>query len=362
MERIKYVANLLIIVVLFLSISVQKDERILGKEVGTLFQDKQEQEAEIPIEETLADGTRVINTTTLAKDIIGFGGRTPIKMYIKSDVIEKVEALPNAETPSFFEVVEQSGLLSRWNGMTLSEAATAPVDGVSGATYSADAIIGNVRSAAAYGANVESSGSNFFSDIELKDIIGLLVVLMGAIMTLLKIKNKKLMTFQLVLNVVVLGFGCGSFLSLTTFASWATNGVNLSLSIVTVFMLIVILIMPLFSRKGSYCHIHCPMGAAQELVGKVSIKKWKLKQSVTKWLNNLRYYILSALLFLMWLGVGFDLINYEIFSAFIISSASTVVLIMAVVFMLLSLFIPRPYCRFVCPTGALLTMSQKTKE
>ena len=362
MERIRYIVNLLIIVVLFLSISVQKDERILGKDVSTLFRDKQEQEAGVPVEETLADGTRVINTISLAKDIIGFGGHTPIKMYIKSDVIEKVEALPNAETPSFFEVVEKSGLLSRWNGMTLSEAATSSVDGVSGATYSSNAIIGNVRSAAAYGANVESSSSNFFADIDLKDIIGLLVVLMGAFITFLKIKNKKLMTLQLILNVVVLGFWCGYFLSLTTFASWATNGVNLSLSIVTITMFIVILIMPLFNRKGSYCYIHCPMGSTQELIGKLPIKKWKMKQSLTKRLNNLRYYILSALLFLMWLGVGVDLINYEIFSAFIISSASTVVLIMAVVFMLLSLFIPRPYCRFVCPTGALLIMSQKTKE
>ncbi|MFI3285411.1 MAG: 4Fe-4S binding protein [Rikenellaceae bacterium] len=63
----------------------------------------------------------------------------------------------------------------------------------------------------------------------------------------------------------------------------------------------------------------------------------------------------------MWLGVGFELMDYEIFSAFIISSASTAVLVMAALFLILSLFIQKPYCRFGCPTGALITMAQKTK-
>ncbi len=364
MERIKYILNILIVTLLFLSVAIQKDERILGNDVSTLLQQEadSDQEIEVPAEETLADGTRVINSTSLAKDVVGFGGRTPVLIYVKDDIIQKIVAQPNAETPSFFQEVEKSGLLSKWDGMSLSAAATASVDGVSGATYSAEAIISNVKRAAAYGANVEEAGNNFFANLKLKDIIGLLVVLLGAMITLMKVKDKRLITIQMILNVIVLGFWCGSFLSLTTFVSWAANGVNLSLSLITITMFVIILIMPLFNRKGSYCHIHCPMGSAQELLAKVPTKKWKLSPPVAKFLNNLRYYILTILLFLMWLGVGFELINYEIFSAFIFNSASTVVLIMAAVFLILSLFITKPYCRFVCPTGALLTMSQKTHE
>ena len=65
---------------------------------------------------------------------------------------------------------------------------------------------------------------------------------------------------------------------------------------------------------------------------------------------------------MVWCGVDFEIMNYEVFSAFLFDSASVAVLIMAVLFLALSIFTPRPYCRFVCPTGAILTVSQKTKD
>ena len=363
MEKVKYIVNILIVVLFFFVIAIGRDGKLVGKEVPEILQPKHEKEVVIePIEESLADGTRVINSASLAKDILGFGGHTPIKIYIKDDIIQKVEAAENAETPSFWAEVVKAGIFERWNGMTLSDAATAKIDAVSGATMSSVAVIGNVARAAQYGADVKIENNNFFSNLDLKTILGVLVVLMGALITLKKWKNKRLMTLQLVLNVTVLGFWCGSFLSLSTFTAWAANGVNFSLSIITVTMAVVVLIMPLFNRKGSYCHIHCPMGSAQELVGRVKVRKLKFKPKVNKFLGNLRYYILVALLVLMWCGVGFNLMNYEVFSAFLFSSASIVVLIMAVVFLILSAFTPKPYCRFVCPTGAILTVLQKTKE
>ncbi len=361
-ERIKFILNILIVALLLATVTIQRDGRVAGVEVSTIFQAENESsEAEVPIESTLNDGVRVINSTSLAKSIIGFGGRTPVKVYVKDDVIHKVELEPNSETPSFIDEVIKSGLLKSWDGMKLSKAATQNIDAVSGATYSSIAIIGNVQAAAQYGANVEPGNKKIISDVSLKDIVGLIIILLGVILTFFKPRNKLLTTFHLLLNIIVLGFWCGSFLSLATFTSWIGNGINLSVSIVTFAMLCVIIIMPLLGMKGSYCHIHCPMGSAQELLGRVSIFKIKLSPKMNKRLNNLRYYILMTLLFMMWLGVGFELMDYEIFSAFIFSSASTVVLVMAAIFLILSLFIHKPYCRFICPTGALITMSQKTK-
>ena len=54
-------------------------------------------------------------------------------------------------------------------------------------------------------------------------------------------------------------------------------------------------------------------------------------------------------------------LHYELFSAFIFQSVAVVVMVFAVVVVILSLFVPRPYCRFVCPTGNLFKFAQNTK-
>ena len=93
---------------------------------------------------TKENGVYIVNTTTLSNDVIGYNGHTPLKIYIKADKIEKIEALPNDETPRFFEMVK-TGLLNKWNGMTVKQAASANVDAVTGATYSSNAVKENVR-------------------------------------------------------------------------------------------------------------------------------------------------------------------------------------------------------------------------
>lgn len=90
------------------------------------------------------NGVYVINTTKLASDVEGYEGATPLKIYIKADKIEKIEALQNDETPSYFAKVKKL-LLDKWNGMTTAKAAAAEIDGVTGATISSKAVKENVR-------------------------------------------------------------------------------------------------------------------------------------------------------------------------------------------------------------------------
>lgn len=96
-----------------------------------------------------ADGTYIINTTTLCKDIKGYRGNTPLSIYIKKGKIVEIKPLANQETPNFFNKVKQ-GLLNKWNGMKVSKAATVQVDGVTGATFSSKAVKENVKRGIAY--------------------------------------------------------------------------------------------------------------------------------------------------------------------------------------------------------------------
>ena len=91
----------------------------------------------------LKDGTIVINTTGLGKDIQGFAGTTPLEIYIKNGVVDSVKALRNQETPGYMR--KASKILNSWNGKTIDQAYKLEVDAVTGATFSSNAIKSNVK-------------------------------------------------------------------------------------------------------------------------------------------------------------------------------------------------------------------------
>jgi electron transport complex protein RnfG len=93
---------------------------------------------------TKENGMYVINTTTLGKNVTGYVSTTPLKIYIKKNKVEKIEALKNEETPKYFAKVKK-GLLDKWNGLKVNEAQKKEVDGVTGATFSSDAVKENVK-------------------------------------------------------------------------------------------------------------------------------------------------------------------------------------------------------------------------
>lgn len=93
---------------------------------------------------TKGNGMTVINTTSLGKDVQGYLGATPLKIYIQKNKVVKIEALKNQETPKYFIKVKKN-LLNKWNGMKVKDAKKQKVDVVTGATYSSEAVIKNVQ-------------------------------------------------------------------------------------------------------------------------------------------------------------------------------------------------------------------------
>ena len=93
---------------------------------------------------TKEDGMFVINTTSIGKDIEGYNGPTPLKIYIKKNTVVKIEALKSAERPKYYAKVKKA-LLEKWNGLKVKEASQLKVDAVTGATYSSEAVVKNVR-------------------------------------------------------------------------------------------------------------------------------------------------------------------------------------------------------------------------
>lgn len=98
---------------------------------------------------TKENGAYVVNTTLLGKEVIGYEGPTPLKVYIRKNKIEKIEFLPNQETPKYWRAASNH-LIEAWNGKTVKEAKKLEVDGRTGATLSSNAIKENVKLALDY--------------------------------------------------------------------------------------------------------------------------------------------------------------------------------------------------------------------
>ncbi len=293
----------------------------------------------------------IINTTELGKDIAGYAGPVPLEIYVTQGTIDSIVPLANSESPKFFRRLESSGLTKAWNGKTLKEAAEMDVDAVTGATYSSNAFIANVRAGAAYAVGAKASGHGHASA---SAIAALIVILAGAILPLF-IKKPAYRLIQQLLNVAVLGFWAGTFIDYAMMLNFFSGAPRMTLSfLITLILLIVGLIYPLFNKPNFYCTWICPFGSLQELAGKVCKKKWKLSASVIKALDNFRQLLWVVLLAFLFIGWATSWIDYEIFTAFIVESASWSIMAAGGLFVVLSLFINRPFCRFVCPTGSLL--------
>ena len=90
------------------------------------------------------NGMTLIHTAEIENDIIGFNGPTPVVIYLKKNTVVKVEMVENQETPRFNERARK-GLAGAWDGLSVRDAATLGVDAVSGATFTSNAVIENVR-------------------------------------------------------------------------------------------------------------------------------------------------------------------------------------------------------------------------
>ena len=90
------------------------------------------------------DGTYIVNTTTLAQDVEGYNGPTPVEVHIKKNKIVKVVLLKSQETPKYNARIKKE-LLPKYENMKIAKNKGAEVDGVTGATFTSDAIKENVR-------------------------------------------------------------------------------------------------------------------------------------------------------------------------------------------------------------------------
>ncbi len=300
----------------------------------------------------LGDGKVVIHTADVPGVINGYAGPVDLDIYLTDGKISEVKALPNTETPSFFK--RASALLKSWDGKTPQQASGMKVDGVSGATYSSNAIINNVNAGLAYYDGVAGQSS---AKVPWKIWVALAVTLAACVVPLF-VRSKVYHNVQLVANIVVLGFWCGQFLDYAIILKSISHGFLFPGGLVVLVMLIAAFVYPLFGHPQYYCTHICPLGSAQQLVGELCGHKIHISAKVLKGLDWFRKILWASLMLLLWTDVLTDWMDLELFQAFQFESASWWIIGTACLFVVLSAVVSRPYCRFVCPTGSLFKRAE----
>jgi hypothetical protein len=252
--------------------------------------------------------------------------------------------------------------LETWKGKPWDEVArTTPeeagIEGVSGATMTSLAVAeGIMRRLASADAALAIRPSPL--RIAARDIGLGLVIAAALVLTVTGTHGRKWIrrSFQ-VLVIAYVGFLSGDLLAQSLVVGWAQQGsAPWRTAPGLVLLMAAALAIPWATGKPLYCQHICPHGAAQELLGRIAPKRWRiaLPRSFAAGLRWLPPLLLGFVVVVSMLVLPIDLAHIEPFDAYIIKSAGWATVSIALVGLVASLFVPMAYCHYGCPTGALL--------
>ena len=121
--------------------------------------------------------------------------------------------------------------------------------------------------------------------------------------------------------------------------------------VVLLMFILPILFTLLFGRV--FCAGVCPMGALQELV---NVKSYRLSKTVTTVLGLVPWIYLSIAVLFAVTNSAFIICRFDPFVGIFRLGGDITLISFGVVLLVISVFTGRPFCRFICPYGALLSL------
>lgn len=303
-------------------------------------------------------GEQLLGYVTVG-EAAGYGG--PLQLAVAVDLAGEVvgtAVISHKETPSFFARVEGGGFLQQLWGKSYADPfqLDKDLDGVSGATYTARAV-----------AEAAAQGSRFIAAAQLgetvpaappppiqfgiPEITVLALFAVGYIAHKPKFKYKKQARWLMLLTgLFVLGFWYNLPLTISKINSflmgfwpqWQTN-------LYWYFLLGGIVFVLAADNKNAYCAWFCPFGAAQECLGAIGGAKGiglRKYRRLFVWLQRGLAW-LAIVLALLFRNPGIS--SYEVFGTLFSLTGSTALFALTGIVLVLSLFVKRPWCNFLCP-------------
>ncbi|MFO8087099.1 MAG: 4Fe-4S binding protein [Bacteroidales bacterium] len=289
----------------------------------------------------------------------GYAGYVPLLIGVDDNLlITKIALLPNNETKDYTRAVYRDEFIGKWQGVSLEEAVVYPVDAISGATHTSEAVIAGVRQTAA--AVMESDAAAISETgawTTIKDILFLGLLLLSLVFAFKK-GIARYRSLYLIMVVVIMGLILNKALSMLLLNGWLLNGFSWQANWQTIIVFLLALLISFTGKRQFYCNYLCPMGALQELTNRFTPFKTRALPTRFKGISTREVYLLLIAGALI-LGFSPELSHLEPFMFFSFRIAGLGLIIFGIVVILLSLFFNRPWCS-VCPTGCFLdTVSYK---
>jgi len=189
--------------------------------------------------------------------------------------------------------------------------------------------------------------------MEYIDVLVLILVLSVVTWMVLKRRSRQGVLWVSVFTLAYFGFyrlGCICSIGAIQNVTLTFFDATYAISITALLFFITPLVFTLFFGR-TFCAGACPLGAIQDLVvlKPISLPKW-----LNKTLGLLPYIYLALAVLFAATGTDFIICRYDPFVGIFRMDAKFLMVVLGIAFLLMGMFVARPYCRFLCPYGVLL--------
>jgi len=339
-------------------------------------------------DETGADVGYAVRTSPAAAEIIGYAGPTDVLLVFGTPNQEpnpvtladpSAEPIPTEEptrkllgiqvrhswdtTRHIKWVVEDAYYMQFWQGRDWDNLASLNFydeyfDGVSGATLSSMGMARSIQ----HRIRVAEEAATALPAVHFSSTdYGLLIALAVGILVTFRSgwKGRRNLWLGLKLAAIVyVGFLNGSLIALSVLAGYVSHGLAWRIAPGLVALVVLCFLIPWTTRRQVYCQQICPHGAAQQLLSRYSPWKFSLPTSLGNGLRWLPWCLLVVLLIFMILPLPLEFSHLEPFDAYLFRQSDWIPIVIAVGSLVISAFVPMAYCKYGCPTGALLEFAR----
>ena len=307
-----------------------------------------------------------VRSSPSSDEINGYAGpsETLIAVDVDQLTIRKIVLRETYDTTHYVQRIhddeEYLKSLTKWNTKEWPKVdfTSAQLEGVAGATLTSYAIAEGIKQRFADDAKGELAKRRGIWDI-IQQAAGWCFLVGALLMTFTNLHGKPwVRTVWQLLLVAGLGLWLGQMISLSLFVGWARHGLPGGPTAGLVALGAIALLIPWSTRRQAYCHQICPHGAAQELLGSFPKLHLRLSAQTHRWLRLIPFVLLGGSFLAALLWPRWSLGQLEPFDAWLLSGVALSSVIIAVLGLVVAVFIPQGFCKYGCPTGALLNFTR----